>query len=82
MKIYERYEDVHVACTIVYANESGKVYFDEEFTETIDAEALKNLFFKGVVVEQDGTFYKPATFSANAITAADDKTFSASKDAE
>ena len=81
MKIYNRYEDEHVACTIIYANTSGKVYFDEEFTEVIDAAALQNLFFKGVVVEQGGTFYKPTKFSASTITS-DDKSFTASKEEE
>lgn len=81
MKVYERYEDVHVACTIVYAND-GKVYFDEEFTQPISIDELKNLFFKGVAIEYAGTFYKPAAFAGDEITTCDGTSFSASKVAE
>ena len=53
-KIYNRYEDSYVACTIVYADAfDTKLYADKQRTVPIKKEQLANLFCKGVIVHTD-----------------------------
>ena len=61
-KIFEDAKDQHVAGTFVYVK-SGKAYSDSECKKGIDAETLKDLFYKGAVIVDTKKEYKPVTMS-------------------
>lgn len=56
-KIFEDAKDQHVAGTFVYVK-SGKAYSDSECKKGIDAETLKDLFYKGVLIVDNKKEYK------------------------
>lgn len=66
-KIYEDYTDLHVAASVIYkkANDAY-AYSDSATTEKIDADTLKDLFEKGVVVIDSTIEYKPVSFGISA----------------
>lgn len=57
-KIYEHADDLHVRQYIVYMDDSGDIFYDEDCTEEVEAEDCLNLFMKGVVAVSDGVYYK------------------------
>lgn len=67
-KIYEDANDQHVVGTYVYVK-NNKVYIDSKCTESISAEDLKNLFYKGLILVDDTKEYKPLSMvtSGNSI---------------
>lgn len=56
-KIYEDANDQHVRANVVYRNHANKnVYVDKEYTISIDADTLINLFLKGTVLICDWAY--------------------------
>lgn len=58
-KIYEKYDDCHVIGTRVYVKANDNyAYADSTLKEKIDAETLKDLFVKGLIIVDGGNLYK------------------------
>lgn len=56
--IYNDACDKNVATRIVYADDSNKLFYDEQHTKEVAAEDAMNLFVKGVVAVKSGVYYK------------------------
>lgn len=62
-KVYDQYEDLHVRNTYIYAKtDDPYAYSDSGKTVKIDADTLKNLFLKGIVISDGTVDYKPVSF--------------------
>lgn len=62
-KIYDRYEDLHVRNTYIYAKtDDPYAYSDSDKKVKIDAATLENLFLKGVVISDGAIEYKAISF--------------------
>lgn len=65
-KVYEDAKDVHVSGIHVYVKTSDVyAYADSDYKTKIDAADLKDLFLKGVYINDGGTIYKPVMFKMN-----------------
>lgn len=62
-KVYERYEDLHVRKTYIYAKANDVyAYEDSDKKVKISADDLRNLFLKGVVILDGTTEYLPTSY--------------------
>ena len=62
-KVYERYEDLHVRKTYVYAKaDDPYAYADPDKTVKIASDDLRNLFLKGAVILDGTTEYLPTSY--------------------
>lgn len=62
-KFFDRYEDVHVAATVVYPNDN-KAYKEAAHTNQLTTSELKNLFIKGMLIALgDGAFAAPIKYA-------------------
>ena len=68
--VYNRAEDKNVSVRIVYLNsEDNKLYFEPEFENEVPEADLKNLFLKGVVMDNgEGIFAAQSFDETNGIT--------------
>lgn len=66
-RIYNDAEDKNVATIIVYANETGNLFYDKTFTKEVPTTDMVNLFLKGVVAEKDGTYYTAVSCTKNGV---------------
>lgn len=65
-KVYEDAKDVHVSGIHIYVKTSDTyAYADNNYKTKIDAVDLKDLFLKGVYINDGGTIYKPVMFKMN-----------------
>jgi hypothetical protein len=63
-KVYERYEDLHVRKTYVYAKANDPyAYADPDKTVKIASDDLRDLFLKGVVIVDGTTEYSPTSYA-------------------
>ena len=63
-KVYERYEDLHVRKTYVYAKAGDPyAYTDPDKTVKIASDDLRNLFLKGAVIVDGTTEYSPTSYA-------------------
>lgn len=56
--------DKNVAAVIVFANESNAYFYDEDLTKAVAPKEMLHLFFTGVVLSKEGTFYKAVSCTA------------------
>jgi len=62
-KVYERYEDLHVRKTYIYAKaDDPYAYADPDKTVKISSDDLRDLFLKGVVIRDGITEYLPTSY--------------------
>lgn len=62
-KVYEKYEDLHVRKTYVYAKaDDVYAYANADKTVKISSDDLKDLFLKGVVIVDGTTEYSPTSY--------------------
>lgn len=62
-KIYEKYDDLHVVATRVYAKANDAyVYADAGTTVKIEAAVLNDIFVKGMIIVAATVEYKPTSF--------------------
>lgn len=62
-KVYERYEDLHVRRTYVYAKAGDPyAYADPDKTVKIASDDLRDLFLMGVVIVDGTTEYSPTSY--------------------
>lgn len=53
----------------LFADGSNELYFDVTGTKPVDADSLKNLFLKGLIVVQKGTaLYIPTAYASDAVS--------------
>lgn len=65
-KIYQDAKDKNVALNVVYAKAADTyAYADEGTTVKLDAETLKDYFYKGCVIVLSGVEYKPISAAYN-----------------
>ena len=63
-KVYERYEDLHVRKTYVYAKAGDPyAYADPDKTVKIASDDLRDLFLKGAVIVDGTTEYSPTSYA-------------------
>lgn len=59
-KVFERANDLHVRCTYVFKNSADDyAYADATHTTKFSADALHDLFLKGMVIVDADVEYKP-----------------------
>lgn len=56
-KIFNDACDKNVSVRVVYVDEAGDLFYDEECTVEVPAEDCLNLFVKGVVAIKDDVYY-------------------------
>lgn len=62
-KVYERYEDLHVRKTYIYAKtDDPYAYEDSDKKVKISADDLRDLFLKGAVIVDGTTEYLPTSY--------------------
>ena len=62
-KVYEKYEDLHVRKTYIYAKANDVyAYADASKKVKISADDLRNLFLKGAVIVDGTTEYLPTSY--------------------
>ena len=66
-KIYNQAKDVNVRGTYVYVKTATpadtNAYADDEYTRVFSEAELKDIFLKGMVIVDEGVFYKPASLA-------------------
>ena len=63
-KIYDDAKDVHVRCSVLYANaDDGCLYYDSAYTEKIMDDDLKEAFIKNLLIVFNGVYYIPSCFN-------------------
>ena len=66
-KIYNQAKDVNVRGTYVYVKTATpadtNAYADDEYTRVFSEQELKDIFLKGMVIVDEGIFYKPASLA-------------------
>lgn len=60
-KIYNDACDKNVAAVVVYKNDEGKLYYDSAKTKAVPAADCLNLFQKGVLLLDSGSYYAAAS---------------------
>lgn len=62
-KIYESADDLHVRACIVFADNSNKIYYDEDHTASneVPADDCLNLFMKGVIAKKGDKYFAAKT---------------------
>lgn len=66
-RIYEDANDQHIVGTFVYVK-TGKAYSDIDYKKGIQAEALKDLYYKGAVIVDTKKEYKPVAMNEDSGT--------------
>lgn len=59
--------DKNVAAVIVYMNDQKKYFYDEAFKKEVQPADMLHLFFNGVILSKEGTFYKAIACSAEGV---------------
>ncbi len=71
-QIYAHADEKFVMTTMLYANSSDKLFYNEDAkTEPVKNADLKELFTKGVTVTKSGVVYKPIALKTNNLIAHD-----------
>lgn len=66
-KVFQDAKDKYVAANVVYANSSNELFYDEEFTDAVSADDLKDLFYKNVVAVKNGTSYTAKSMTSAGV---------------
>ena len=66
-KVFQDAKDKYVAANVVYANGSNELFYDEEFTDSVSADDLKDLFYKNVVAVKNGTAYTAKSMTSAGV---------------
>lgn len=71
-RIYATAEEKFVKATILYANDSKALFYDAAAKKDAVKKAdLKDLFLNGIVVVQNGVYYKPVCLKTTGLIAND-----------
>lgn len=70
-KIFEQAKDLHVVATYVYVNGDTYAYEDKECTKKIKKSVLKDLFLKGMLVNDEGTLKTVLAFTNGVVVYVD-----------
>lgn len=74
-RIYARSEEKHVMTTMLYADSSKVLFYDEAAkTDKVLKTELADLFTKGVTISQSGKLYKPVCMDSTGLIANDGTT--------